>query len=66
MARSGSGKIITDADYFHDIDGKTYQNIRVMYEPAPRKRNETPLTQTEKAKYGAFVPCPRCFSTLTD
>lgn len=54
-------KIITDADYFQDIDGKKYQHIRIMYEPAPRKRNEKALKQKEKDKYGGILSVPDTF-----
>lgn len=54
-------KIITDADYFEQPDGKKYQNIRVLYEPAPRPRNKKPLTEREKDKYGGVLTIPEIF-----
>jgi hypothetical protein len=51
-------KIITDVDYFETPEGKKYRNMRVLYEPAPRKRGEKELKQKDLDKYGGVLTIP--------
>ena len=57
-------KVITDVDYFETPDGKRYRNMRVMYEPAPRKRGEKQLTDREVDKYGGVLAIPEALHYL--
>jgi hypothetical protein len=57
-------KVITDVDYFETPDNKRYPNMRVIYEPAPRKRGDKQLTERELDKYGGVLTIPEALHYL--